>query len=387
VAELINLVVDLDERFASDAAVRERIARAGYVVDVAAGASDPVLAWIDEVFGGSWSSEVVVAQCALAMRDGKPAAFAAYDPVGLRYAWLRGMAREPGVGVFGPFGVVPALRGTLRQAQDAPQGDSLGSLLLQVALCGLRARGYRRALIAATSNGLVPYYERHAGARVAERYDSRSFTPEPIRTVALASGGGTNFEAVIEGVAKGLPLNLAALICNKPDAFAMKRAKRAAIPAIALPWQRTEQSREQYDALLRDTVAQFEPELVLLLGWMHLLEPAFVEAFPQMLNVHPSFLPLDPSQDRVGMPDGTIVRAYRGARAVRDALADRSAWVGASVHEVTVHTDRGRVLARKPLRVIAQEDEETLLSRLHPIEHVLVETAIKRWLYERTNAR
>ena len=139
--------------------------------------------------------------------------------------------------------------------------------------------------------------------------------------------------------------------------------------------------------LLRNTVEPFQPELVLLLGWMHLLEPAFVEAFPQMLNVHPAFLPLDPSQDRVGMPDGTIVPAYRGARAVRDALADGSTWVGASVHEVTVNADRGRVLTRKPLRVIAEEDEDAVLSRLHPIEHVLVETAIKRWLYERTNAR
>jgi len=376
VAELINLVVDLDERFASDAAARERIARAGYSLDVAAGASDPVLAWIDEVFGGAWSGEVAVAQCALAMRDGKPAGFAAFDPVGLRYAWLRGMAREPGVGVFGPFGVAPGER-----------GGALGAALLEVALCGLRARGYRRALIAAASEGLVPYYERHAGARVAERYDRGSFTPQPIRTVVLASGSGTNFQAVIDGVAKGLPLNLVALICNKPDAFAIKRAKRAAISAITLPWQRTVQSREQYDMLLRNTVEPFQPELVLLLGWMHLLEPAFVEAFPQMLNVHPAFLPLDPSQDRVGMPDGTIVPAYRGARAVRDALADGSTWVGASVHEVTVHTDRGRVLARKPLRVIAEEDEDAVLSRLHPIEHVLVETAIKRWLYERTNAR
>jgi phosphoribosylglycinamide formyltransferase-1 len=68
---------------------------------------------------------------------------------------------------------------------------------------------------------------------------------------------------------------------------------------------------------------------------------------------------------------------------VRDALAANSPWVGASVHEVTVDTDRGRVLARKPLRVLAGEDEEGLLARLHPIEHKLVATAIRRWLYER----
>ncbi len=368
--KLVNLVVDLDERLAGDGPARERIEGAGFTLEVAAGASDPVLAWIDEVFGGAWSSEVAVAQCALARHDGKPAGFAAFDPVGLRYAWLRGIAREPGVGIFGPFGV-------------ADEHKGLGTSLLEVALGGLRARGYRRALIAATSEGLVPYYERHAGARVVERYDPRTFTPVPIRAVVLASGDGTNFQAVIDRVAGGLPLTLAALICNKPGAYAIERAKAAGVPAIVLPWQRNDQSRAQYDALLRGAVAQFEPQLVLLLGWMHLLEPAFVDAFAAMLNVHPSFLPLDPAQDRVGMPDGTIVPAFRGAHAVRETLAAHSAWSGASVHEVTAQTDRGRVFTRKPLRVISGEDEDALLSRLHPIEHVLVEAAIKRWLYER----
>jgi len=122
---------------------------------------------------------------------------------------------------------------------------------------------------------------------------------------------------------------------------------------------------------------------VLLLGWMHLLEPSFLDAFAQMLNVHPAFLPLEPARDSVGMPDGVTIRAFRGARAVRDALAANSPWVGASVHAVTADTDRGRVLARKPLRVIAGEEEDALLARLHPIEHQLVAIAIKRWLYER----
>ncbi|MGD0969015.1 MAG: formyltransferase family protein [Candidatus Aquilonibacter sp.] len=367
---LVNLVVELDERFGNDAAAREHLARAGYDVHVGPGASDPVLAWIDEEFGGAWSGEVAVAQRALATRDGKPAGFAAFDPRGLRYAWLRGVAREPGVGIFGPIGVEEGHRG-------------IGPQLLQIALCGLRERGYQRALIAATSDALVPYYARHAGAQVIERYDRAQFTPEPVRTVVLASGSGTNFQSVIDGVADGLPLELVALVSNKADARAIERARRAGIPAVALPWLRSEQSRERYDAQLSDAVEQYNPELVLLLGWMHLLDPSFVAAFPDMLNVHPSFLPLDPARDIVGMPDGSMIPAYRGPHAVRDALAAGSPWVGASVHEVTVETDRGRVLARKPLRVHAGEDEAGLLARLHPIEHKVVATAVKRWLYER----
>jgi phosphoribosylglycinamide formyltransferase 1 len=369
---LINLLVDLDERFANDAAARERITRAGYGITVGAGTQDATLAWIDETFGGAWSSEVAVAGSALATRDAAPAGFAAYDPVGLRYAWLRGIAREPDVGIFGPFGVAPQYR-----------GDTLGSSLLHIAMCGLRARGYRRGLIAATSDGLLPYYQRHVNASVVERYDPRSFTPAPVRTVVLASGSGTNFQAVIDRVAEGLPLELLALVTNRPEAFAIARARNAGIPAIVLPWERGAQSRAEYDRVLFEAVTKYQPQLVLLLGWMHLLEPAFVDAFPEMLNVHPAFLPLDPARDSVGMPDGVTIPAFRGARALRAALVANSPWVGASVHEVTADTDRGRVLARKPLRVNAGEEEDAVLARLHPIEHQLVAVAIRRWLFER----
>ena len=369
---MINLVVDLDDRYASDAAARERIANAGYELEVTDEAGDRALAWIDEVFGGFWSSEVAVSAVAIATQDGAPVGFAAFDPIGLNYAWLRGVAREPDVGIFGPFGVAPDAR-----------GGPLGPALLEIALCGLRARSYRTALIAATSQELQPYYAEHAGARVVEEYDPRAFTPRPVRTVALASGSGTNFEAVIDRVAKGLPLELCALISNKEDAYALERARRVNVPAVAVPWVRGVQSRDAYDASLRTIVAGYKPELVLLLGWMHLLDPAFIDAFPDILNVHPAFLPLDPSRDNVGMPDGCIIPAYRGAHALRDALSAGGRWVGASVHEVTTETDRGRIFARKPLPVFAGESEDVVLARLHPIEHRLVETAIKRWLYER----
>jgi phosphoribosylglycinamide formyltransferase 1 len=369
--DLINLAVDLDERFADDAPARRRIEHAGYTLTVDS-ADDRTLAWIDEVFGGAWSSEAAVATTAVAKRDGAPAGFAVFDPKGLRFRWLQGMAREPGVGVFGPFGVDPMHRGGV-----------LGPALLEIAMCGLRERGYRRALIGATNEQLAPYYERYTGARVAESYDPRSFTPRPVRTVVLASGSGTNFQAVIDRVERGMPLELAALVCNKPDAFASERARRAGIPAIVLPWVRAEQTREQYDAALLHAVVDAGPELVLLLGWMHLLAPAFVEAFPEMLNVHPAFLPLDPSRDCVGRPDGTVIPAFRGARAVRDALTAGSEWVGASVHEVTMETDRGRVLVRKPLHVQPGEDEGAVLARLHPIEHEVVARAVYRWLFER----
>jgi phosphoribosylglycinamide formyltransferase 1 len=201
--------------------------------------------------------------------------------------------------------------------------------------------------------------------------------------VVLASGSGTNFQAVVDRVSAGLPLDVTALVSNRSHAFALHRATDAGVSAIALPWRRDEETRETYDRRLLGAVAEQEPELVLLLGWMHLLSPQFVERFPAMLNVHPAYLPLDPQRDVVVFPDGSSMQAFRGAHAVADALSNGATWVGASVHAVTVQTDRGAILVRKPMRVHPGENEEEVLARLHPIEHRAVDGAIRRWLYER----
>lgn len=373
----MNLLVDLDERFddAARAAALRAVENAGFDVRDVHGADDRTLAWIDDVFGGSWSSEAHASSNVVAFKGGAPAGFASYDPADLRFAWLRGVASQEDAAVFGPFGVDPKYR-----------GGPLGTALLTAALAGLRLRGARKACIAAVGNEkLVEYYARNANARVAERFELRDFTPRPVRTVVLASGSGTNFQSVLDRIADGsLPLDIRALVSNKASAFAIERAHRAGVPNVhVLAWKRSEESREAYDEKLLQKVAGEAPELVLLLGWMHLLAPSFVTAFPELINVHPAFLPLDSSFDTVGMPDGATIPAFRGARAVRDALDASSPWIGASVHVVTPAADRGPILVRKPLRVEAGEDEERLLQRLHPIEHDLVERGIRRWLYER----
>ena len=374
---MVNLLVDLDERF--DEAARsqafERLENAGFRVEDRHSADDRTLAWIDDVFGGAWSGEANAGSNIVASKSGTPAGFATYDPVGLNFAWLRGAASDPDTAIFGPFGVDPEHR-----------GNSVGAALLTAALCGLRRRNAKRACIAAVGEEkLIEYYVRNADARVAERFDPAAFTPRPVRTVVLASGNGTNFQAVLDRVKEGaLPLDVRALVSNKEGAYAIERARDANVPRVhILPWRRAEISRAEYDAKLLQTVAGEEPELVLLLGWMHLLDASFVSAFPELINVHPSFLPLDSSRDSVGMPDGSTIPAFRGAHAIRDALQAKCSWVGASVHVVTPATDRGPVLVRKPLRVLEGQDEATVLERLHPLEHQLVERGIRRWLYER----
>jgi phosphoribosylglycinamide formyltransferase-1 len=374
--EMVNLLVDLRaERFDGRALARalQAIEAAGFSVERAAPGSDAFHAWIDEEFGGTWSSEAFAGKSVIAKRDDRFAGFATYDPRGLKFSWLRGLGAQDGVGIFGPFGVAPEMRAGV-----------LGPKLLIAALASLRESGYVQALIPAVGHEkLVEYYVRHSGAKVAERFDKRKWFERAHRTVVLASGSGTNFQSVIDGVADGkLPLDLALLLSNKSNAYALERARNASIAAVAYAWDRRTQTREQYDAGLFELIHREEPELLLLLGWMHVLPDLFCAAFPETINIHPAFLPLDQCKDDVTFPDGCVTPAFRGAHAVRDALAWGSGWLGASSHVVTLEADRGPVLVRKPLALQSGDTQETIMERLHPLEHRVLAGGIMRWVYE-----
>jgi phosphoribosylglycinamide formyltransferase-1 len=374
--EMVNLLVDLRSgQFDGEAARALRgIEDAGYSFERAAPGSGAYLAWIDEQFGGTWSSEAFAGKSVIAKRGDRYAGFATYDPRGLRFSWLRGLGAEEGVGIFGPFGVAPEFR-----------KSPIGPHLLRAALASLREAGYARALIPAVGHEkLVEYYIKHSGASIAERFRKAQWRERRYRTVVLASGNGTNFQAVVDAVAAGtLPLELALLVSNKSNAFALERARRAGVPAVALTWDRKAQSREAYDNALFELVHREQPDLLLLLGWMHVLEERFVAQFPEMINIHPAFLPLDQEKNEVTFPDGSISPAFRGARAVQDALSSGSRWVGASSHMVTLEADRGPLLVRKPLPLLAGDTMETIMERLHPLEHRILAGGIMRWVYER----
>jgi phosphoribosylglycinamide formyltransferase-1 len=332
-----------------------------------------VLSWIDAEFGGTWSSEVFAGGLWLAEDARGPIGFAAFDARGLRAPWLEPWKGEQDVGIFGPFGLVERAR-----------GGEAGRTLLAAALGALRERGYERALIPAVEGEpLISYFEREANAAVAQRFSLDAW-PRRFRTTVLASGNGSNFQAVLDGVASGeLPLDVRALVVNKANAYALERAAAAGVHAETVVWQRRSETRDAYDRRVIDAVAGSEPELVLLLGWMHVLPETFLARFGETLNVHPAFLPLDPALDRVTMPDGTAIPAFRGAHAIDDALAAGVPWVGASVHRVGVAVDRGEVVAREPLRRLEGESGPALMERVHAAEHRVLRAAIRRWAYER----
>ncbi|GAC1425372.1 MAG: hypothetical protein NVSMB64_32400 [Candidatus Velthaea sp.] len=373
----VNLLVDFAEgRFGEAAAARaQRDAHAqGYRLVHAATADDRLSAWIDLHFAPSWwSSEARAGEVWYALApDGDIAGFAAFDVRGLRLPWLRAYADRRDVGIFGPFGVAQAHRRT-----------GLGTALLACALAALHRKTYAYALIPAVAgDALIASYQARTGAQIVDEFHYDA--PRRYRTTILASGGGTNAQNVIDRVREGrLPLELTAAIVNAPDAFVLQRARRAGIPGTSVVWDRAAESRAAYDTRVLDAVAETEPELVLLLGWMHLLPPAFIHQFPEILNVHPAFLPFDPRADAVVMPDGTSVPAFRGAHAIRDALAAGVTWSGASVHHVTTETDRGSIVVRTPFRLDGITDHAGFVRGLRDVEHGAVFAAIRRWVFER----
>jgi phosphoribosylglycinamide formyltransferase-1 len=367
----VDLLATLDARHSSQTDVHhalEALEREGIYAYREHRTPERILAWIDAEFGRFWSSEATAGGIWIAQDRSGPVGFCTFDQRGLRMRWLRQWQRRPSVGVCGPLGVVERVR-----------GRGVGRVLLHAALFSLRERGYRQALFHIENEPAArAFYEREAGAALVT--PSEPLVARPRRTTILASGNGSNFAAVVDAARAGdVPLDVTALVVNKPDAYARERAARANVPQRLVHWDRRSETRTEYDARVMQAVEETEPELVLLLGWMHVLAAPFVERFSELLNVHPAFLPLDPAADEVTLPDGTRMAAFRGPHAIDDALAARANWAGASVHRVGIAVDRGAVLARAPLALVPNEAREELDERLHALERRVVRVAVCRW--------
>ena len=215
----------------------------------------------------------------------------------------------------------------------------------------------------------------------------RRITPFP--TAVFASGNGTNLQAVIDAVRDGqLALSLRLVLCNRSQAHALDRARIAGIPTELALYDRNAEQRSGYALRLAELTRRSGALLVLLLGWMHVLAQEFLDAgFDGVLNLHPAYLPEDPSADTVTFPDGTQTPAFRGAHALRDAMAAGVPWTGASLIEITHQVDRGPLVARRPMRLHPGEGEATALQRLHEVERGVVREGVERWLAQREGKR
>lgn len=183
--------------------------------------------------------------------------------------------------------------------------------------------------------------------------------------VILISGRGSNFEAILrksreEHWESELGLKIRAVISNRPEAAGLTRAKEEGLEAIALD-HKAFPTREAFDAALAEEIERFEPDVVVLAGFMRILTEGFVKRFEgKILNIHPAILPLFPGLD-------THKRAIEAGCRVH----------GSTVHFVSPVLDGGAIIGQSVVPILASDTPETLAARLLPFEHALYPKCVR----------
>jgi phosphoribosylglycinamide formyltransferase-1 len=181
------------------------------------------------------------------------------------------------------------------------------------------------------------------------------------RIGVLLSGRGSNFEALAESVsARRIPeAEIAVVISNKPDAKGLERAKARNIPTRMIPSKGLQ--REAYDRQVAAILQEHKVDLICLAGYMRLLSPYFVAAFPQrILNIHPSLLP-----------------SFPGLESQRQALEYGVKFAGCTVHFVDENLDAGPIVLQSVVAVQDTDDEDKLSERILKEEHRIYTEAVK----------
>jgi phosphoribosylglycinamide formyltransferase 1 len=185
------------------------------------------------------------------------------------------------------------------------------------------------------------------------------------RIVILLSGRGSNMQAIVERCAsEAWPARVVAVLSNKAEASGLVWAAQRGIATAALD-HKAFASREDFDAALASLIDQYQPDLVVLAGFMRILTAGFVEHYrDRLLNVHPSLLP-----------------AFTGLHTHRRAIEAGCKLAGATVHLVTAELDHGPIVAQAVVPVLAGDDEHSLAARVLEREHQLYPQAV-RWFVE-----
>lgn len=180
------------------------------------------------------------------------------------------------------------------------------------------------------------------------------------RIVVLISGTGSNMAALVGACRAGeVPGEVVAVFADRP-CEGLEKARTEGIETGVLD-PRGYPSREEWSAALLDLVRGSAPDLVVSAGFMRILSPVFVEAFSgRLINLHPSLLP-----------------AYPGAHAVRDALEDGARVTGSTVHFVDNEVDHGPVILQREVAVESGDDESTLHERIKAVEHEMIAEACR----------
>jgi len=189
---------------------------------------------------------------------------------------------------------------------------------------------------------------------------------KPMRLVVLISGSGSNLQALIDAKARGdLPVDIAAVVSNRPMVQGLTRAQNAGIPTLIIDHKEFS-SREAFDQELISLIDAYEPDLVILAGFMRILTPQFTEHYlGRMLNIHPSLLP-----------------KYQGLNTHQRAIDAGDSRHGVTVHFVTAELDGGPACIQASVPILENDDAGLLAKRVQKQEHIIYPLAVK-WFAER----
>ena len=182
-----------------------------------------------------------------------------------------------------------------------------------------------------------------------------------LRLGVMASGDGSNFEALVAACRSGvLAADVVLLVVNEPLCGAGQRAERLGIPWRLLD-HRAHPSREALDEALVETFRQAQVDLVVMAGWMRIVTPVLIEAFPaRLVNIHPSLLP-----------------SFRGRDGIGAALAAGVTLAGCTAHLVVPEVDAGPILVQAAVPVLSGDDRASLHRRIRVQEHRILPLAVR----------
>lgn len=183
----------------------------------------------------------------------------------------------------------------------------------------------------------------------------------PLALGVLASGSGSNLQAILDAVAgRTIPAEVRVVLCNRPGAFAIDRARSYGVP-VEIADHRTFETRESFDRHLVERLREHGVELVCLAGFDRLISAVFVEAFrDRILNIHPALLP-----------------SFKGLHAQRQALEYGAKLAGCTVHFVDEQTDHGPIVIQAAVPILDGDDEASLSARILTQEHRIYVEAIR----------
>ena len=173
------------------------------------------------------------------------------------------------------------------------------------------------------------------------------------KIIVLISGNGSNLQAIIDACKSGMiDGNVVGVISNKANVFGLERAKKNNIPSEVINHNNFG-TREDFDQELVTSIKSYQPDLIVLAGFMRILSPIMTSAFKnKMINIHPSLLP-----------------KYPGLKTHEQVIANNDAEHGVTIHSVSEELDGGPIIAQSRIVVHKNQQHEDLIERIHKIEH------------------